>query len=603
MTKRFVKLALVLAIAASVAFMGFRYYRTRTAALAQDANYYVTSVARKGDLLVAVEGQGSVAPAFQREVRASVGGTVEELLFSEGSVVKAGAVLARLSSTQLMKQIEEARESLQSEEDRLAEILNPSADSVLQARIKVRQAEMSLASKVAEAASLTTTSSIAGRVTSLNVAVGDEVQAGAVLATVRDADSFMLPVTVMQTKINQVTVGAAVSVYFDSLMQGENAIIIGEIVGIGQEASYSSNLKATVVDVTIQVPAEQGLLPGMTGVAIIPLTEGPEQSVSSAGTLAPSKVVDIKAKTAGTVREILVDQYDLVAASQAVVRLENESLGIQAQLAEMELRTANAALDALLDPDSTDAAKAQRVKIAQIESDLADRLSDVEALTVRAPIDGTALSLSIAVGDTVSNNGLLGILANTDSMTVNVTVDELDISQISIDREARITVEALQNKVFAGKVVGVSPRGTTNDGVATFSVTVQIDEPVGLLTGMTASVSLVIEEKQDVLLIPLEAVSTSNNRSTVLLANEGMPALTEITTGSRNQAYIEVARGLQEGDIVVVASNLNSSSGMLPMGGSVFQGTREFTTERRPGSGFEINPGQGGTNRPANPTR
>jgi len=134
-------------------------------------------------------------------------------------------------------------------------------------------------------------------------------------------------------------------------------------------------------------------------------------------------------------------------------------------------------------PDEADVAAAQaRVAAAQATVDLA-RLT--------APFDATVVAVGTQAGDSVSNNTLALALADVSRFEVQVDVSELDVNRIVVGQEATLTLDAVPDQTFVGRVAEVAFLGSVNQGVVTYPVTVVIDRPdASLKPGMTAAVSI-----------------------------------------------------------------------------------------------------------------
>jgi HlyD family secretion protein len=206
-------------------------------------------------------------------------------------------------------------------------------------------------------------------------------------------------------------------------------------------------------------------------------------------------------------------------------------------------------------------ADAKAVQLAQSRYDaakatLADAEASLEAATMVAPFDGTVISVGAEVGDLVSSNMTIVSLADLTDLQVVASVDETDISQVEVGQEVEITFDAFTGRTFRGQVLEVPLEGSLVQNVVSYEVPVSLEgaEGVSLRSGMTANLSIVVGRRQDVLLVPVLAVQEGEDGDVVLVQDtpQGAAVATRVEVGLSDGTYVEVLRGLNEGDQVVV---------------------------------------------------
>ncbi|MDQ0338044.1 HlyD family secretion protein [Caldalkalibacillus uzonensis] len=170
-----------------------------------------------------------------------------------------------------------------------------------------------------------------------------------------------------------------------------------------------------------------------------------------------------------------------------------------------------------------------------------------------APASGIVTSLDVIKGERVTPGQVVMHITNYDDLQVTLQVDELDISNIKEGQEAIINVNAFPDQEYTGTVTSIAREGTVTNGISTFDVTIHIEEPDHLKVGMTAEAHILIERKDDVLYVPIEAVRSMNDEKFVLVeeaSSDGEePTFRRqvVTTGIYNEDYIEIVDGLTEG--------------------------------------------------------
>jgi RND family efflux transporter MFP subunit len=169
-----------------------------------------------------------------------------------------------------------------------------------------------------------------------------------------------------------------------------------------------------------------------------------------------------------------------------------------------------------------------------------------------------AVQVGQIIASGVSNIGggtTVMTLADLSRTFVLVSVDESDIGRIENGQRVRITVDAFPDTFFPGEVVRVATKGTAVSNVVTFEVKVEVKGPnCGLLKPeMTANVRITAVEKNDVLLLPVNAVVRKRQERIVSVRKaDGASEERTVKTGSSDGEMIEIAEGLSEGEKVVM---------------------------------------------------
>jgi HlyD family secretion protein len=162
---------------------------------------------------------------------------------------------------------------------------------------------------------------------------------------------------------------------------------------------------------------------------------------------------------------------------------------------------------------------------------------------------------------------VLATLIDDSGMKVTVSVDEVDITKVKLGQKAVVTLDALPDKTFAGEVTEIAAKGTESNGVASFDVIVSLDRSEELKENMTANVEIITAQKENVLLLPVEAVQERQGQKFVLMAtnrdtDSGKQAhtMTRVETGLYNDTMIEITSGLKAGDVVSLPGTMNTGT-------------------------------------------
>lgn len=186
---------------------------------------------------------------------------------------------------------------------------------------------------------------------------------------------------------------------------------------------------------------------------------------------------------------------------------------------------------------------------------------------IMAPFDGTVVSVGVKKNDVLSaidySSRTAVQLVDTSQIKFQGLVDEIDILKIKNGQKVTISVDAVPNKTFTGTVSFISPYGTADtNNVVKFPVTIKLDPTdIALKGSLTATADISIYSVENVLLVPLSAVTTTSAGSFVTVVNEatGQQEKRQVTIGNKNLQFAEVLSGLKEEDTVVVEEKVSGA--------------------------------------------
>ncbi|MCR4425567.1 MAG: HlyD family efflux transporter periplasmic adaptor subunit, partial [Firmicutes bacterium] len=209
------------------------------------------------------------------------------------------------------------------------------------------------------------------------------------------------------------------------------------------------------------------------------------------------------------------------------------------------------------------------------EKALADVRDALEKLTLRAPFDGTVLSVGAAVGEEIpagSGQEPLIQLAASDQWSLLAYADEADITQIQIGQTVEIMFLAAEGRVFRGRVSGVGGTAKAGGDVASYPITIDLlDFASFFLPGMTADAEIITLRRSGVLVVPKSAVTVRRGAPSVQVPTEGEPTYRRVTTGAEAGGMVEIVEGLEEGDTILLPDNVRS----VPQGSSTSPNNRQ----------------------------
>ena len=199
---------------------------------------------------------------------------------------------------------------------------------------------------------------------------------------------------------------------------------------------------------------------------------------------------------------------------------------------------------------------ADPVDIAAAEARVAAAQATLNTTRVVAPFDGTITQADPTVGDQVSTGSVAFRVDDISHLLVDVQVSEVDINTVAVGQDATLTFDAVLGRAepYHGKVVQVNQAGVTVQGVVSFTVTVELTDADELVKpGMTAAVNIVVEEVNDVVLIPNRAVRLVDAERVVYLLKDGQPFQVKVVLGSTSGVDSVLVDGdIKEGDPIIL---------------------------------------------------
>jgi HlyD family secretion protein len=211
-----------------------------------------------------------------------------------------------------------------------------------------------------------------------------------------------------------------------------------------------------------------------------------------------------------------------------------------------------------------DATGSDLFKLNQARLALQTAQANLDSTQITAPFDGTVTEVNSMVGDQVSPATGAFRLDDLSKLKVDVQVSELDINTVQVGQPVTLTFDAVAGKTYHGKVEEVDQVGNAVQGAVNFTVTVVLTDPdASVKPGMTATVSIIVKQLSNVLLVPDRAVRLVKNQHVVYVLQNGQPQIVKITLGASSDTQSEVASGdLKVGDAIIL--NPLSSPSTLP---------------------------------------
>ena len=203
---------------------------------------------------------------------------------------------------------------------------------------------------------------------------------------------------------------------------------------------------------------------------------------------------------------------------------------------------------------------------AELEETLLDLLTIQRDGAVLAKLDGSVYSVDYSE-DTATS---VATLSADEKMSVTISVDESDILSLELGQTVTVSVSSVSEDAFEGTLTEVD---RTSSSSGTYSAVIELEKAEGMLSGMTASVSVRIEGVDDAILIPIEALHQTSDGAYVYTSyNEEYQEYggkVDVVTGLENSTYVQIKSGLSVGDTVYYTEQESSFGSFSSMPGGM----------------------------------
>ncbi len=354
-------------------------------------------------------------------------------------------------------------------------------------------------------------------------------------------------------------------------------------------------------------------------------------SVTASGTVSSGSNASITSSATGIVQEVYVENGDTVSEGDkiALIKLDKNSEQQQTQAWASYLSAQNTLITAKSKMNSLQAAafKANQTFIndavardlalddptyiqenalwLQAEADYnnqAGAIKQAEAAlssawlsysqlspTITAPMSGVVSNLSIAPGLTISGGSSSSTTGSTTSSSqtigtitlengtpqVSVNLTEIDVVKVKPGQKVTLTLDALPDKTFTGRVSAINTNGSVSSGVTTYPATITFDTSIDTIyPNMAVNATIITDVKNSVILVSSGAVQTTNGQSTVRVMRNGQVSSIPVEAGGSNDTQTEIVSGINEGETVITGQTGGTTTSGSTGSTSPFGNTR-----------------------------
>ena len=466
------RIVIVLIVVLAALLGGFFLYKKKTSSQKSQGDQSVsTATVKRTDISSELTASSSLSPKDTYEVTSLVEGEVIEANFEEGDVVEKGQILYRIDASSMDSDLSSAETSLQ------------------RAKESAQTAQSDYAEEIARIAGNTYRSTASGYIKTLYIKEGDKVNNGTKIADLYDDSVMKITVPFLSGEAAEINVGDEAAVTLEDI--GEQISGTVTVVSSMEETLSGGRL---VKNVTVEVSNPGGL------------TTDTAASVTVDGFVCSAEGT-FKAKTETTLSVELSGNKSLEIENLLIH--EGSYVEKNSELFQVTTKTAEEYLK-----EFKDAVESADDNLENAENKLGNTQDSVDDYTITAPISGTVITKNAKVGDKISKSSsgttTMAVIYDLSTMTLEMSVDELDVSSIKVGQSVEITADAVEGETFTGTVTNVSLQSSYSNGVTNYPVTVTLDDTGSLLPGMNVDAKIILDSSENALVIPASALMRGN---------------------------------------------------------------------------------------------
>ena len=541
------RIVIVLIVVLAALLGGFFLYKKKTSSQKSQGDQSVsTATVKRTDISSELTASSSLSPKDTYEVTSLVEGEVIEANFEEGDVVEKGQVLYRIDASSMDSDLSSAQTSLQ------------------RAKESAQTAQSDYAEETARIAGNTYRSTASGYIKTLYIKEGDKVNNGTKIADLYDDSVMKITVPFLSGEAAEIDVGDEAAVTLEDT--GEQISGTVTVVSSMEETLSGGRL---VKNVTVDVSNPGGLT---TDTAASVTVDGFVCSAEATFTAKTETIlsVELSGNKGLEIENLLIHEGSYVEKNSDLFQ-------VTAKTAEEYLK------------EFKDAVESADDNLENAENKLSNTQDSVEDYTITAPISGTVITKNAKVGDKISKSSsgttTMAVIYDLSTMTLEMSVDELDVSSIKVGQSVEITADAVESETFTGTVTNVSLQSSYSNGVTNYPVTVTLDDTGSLLPGMNVDAKIILDSSENALVIPASALMRGN-RVYVKKSSDSTENADTQRNGSSDNAGDADSERKNHGDVTLNADSVDRQpdAGAEASGSSKGSGT-DNSSSKSTGSG------------------
>ena len=275
--------------------------------------------------------------------------------------------------------------------------------------------------------------------------------------------------------------------------------------------------------------------------------------------------LDLTAKIAGTVEEVLVNEGDMVNKDDILLKIDSDDYRIALERAQAAYKLAKADYErdksvyskGVIPPAELEA---RETGMQTAKADLDNAQLRYERCQVKAPIDGVVRRLNAKTGMFLGVGDPIGEILQLDRVKAVIGIPESDVTAVRKLSEVDVEIKALGEYVVSGKIHFISSSPETLARL--YRLELELDNPGHtILPGMFVRADIVKQSSKEALAIPFYSIISRNDEQYIFVENGGVVEKRAVKTGIMEGWMIEIIEGLEPGEHVVVEGHRDVEDG------------------------------------------
>lgn len=433
--KKWLKIVIALVLIAVILISILLWRSAQARQAAAEAETVNTAVVTRQNITSELSSSGTLEAAETYSVTSLVEGEIISANFEEGDQVEKDQVLYEIDHSSMETQLTSATNRLTRAQKDLED-----------AQEDYQQAQSDYSGNTYKATE-------SGYINTLHIHVGDRVSGNSQLADLYSDDQMKIRIPFLSGEADLIGVGNGATLTL--VDTGEQ--LAGTVTAVAnREQALTGGRLVKYVTITVQNPG--GLTDVMRATAQIGEFIGSEDGTFTAA-VDTTMTADLNSTV--EVAELLVNEGDYVTQGTPIFRMTTDSA---ADLLE----------------NYSDAVDQAEESVESAQSSLETTQDSYDNYTIKAPIAGQVIAKNYNVGETITRDSnsenTLAVIYDLSSLTFEMSIDELDVSQVEVGQSVVVTADAFEGETFSGTVTNVSLESTYSNGVTTYPVTVTMND-------------------------------------------------------------------------------------------------------------------------------
>lgn len=504
---------------------------------AAQANKPIIETARveRGTVVSSVSASGVLQPLTTVDVKSNAAGRVDVLAVDVGSFVRKGQLIAKIDPTDSLTALDQAEADLAAAKARLSQSRESLLLQIEQNSSQIKQAEEAYLAAKARLAQAEAQAKAQPAITKSAIQQAEANYKSAV-ESLRQLKAAGIPQGTAQAKASYDQAKASLDKAKRNLDRQEKLYSKGFI---SQNQLESARLEYETAKAQFDSASER----------MNTLKEEYDAELKAAEARVEQAHAALENAKASAIQDE-IRRKEVIAARSALKQAEAALAAAKANQRQVPIRAGDI--------------RAAEAQVIRSKAQVKNAQTQLDYTVIRAPRDGIILKKYVEVGTIITSgrSSFAGTgqgtsivqLGDCSRMFVLASVDETDIAQVEVGQTVDITLDAYPDELFEGKVTKIDPQTVVEQNVTTIPVTVEIENPdARLKPGMNATCEFIVERKENVLVVPTEAVKDQDGKYTVTVIKNGKQIERKVEIGIAGDELTEIVSGLKEGEEVVTS--------------------------------------------------